>query len=135
MNLAAFFCSLINMRFFVIILFCLVFVPTVLAQSTFPDMPNVSKPSPEPAFPAGFDPFSPPVTSKTPYSGAATIAEWIRIAQPDATLAVTGSRFSYFTGTSAGQDTQFQVFSQNSTGSVQAPASILRLDGLKAAII
>ena len=108
---------------------------TMIAQTKYPNLPNVSVPSPEPALPSSFDPFLPPVTTDPVAANAPAIAEWTRMARPDSVLALTGSRFSNFTDTSAGKDTQFQVFAQNSTSSYMGTASILRLDGLKAAII
>lgn len=113
----------------------LLFTTPSCAQTTNPAPLNVAKPSPEPTFPAGFDPFVLPVTSGQPLSGTPTVAEWTRTGKPDGVVALTGSRFSTYTADAAGKDTQFQVFGQGVGGSFYGPASILRLDGLKAAII
>jgi hypothetical protein len=75
------------------------------------------------------------VTTIAPLSGAPAVAEWTKIGAPDTVIALTGSRFSSYTGNAAGNDTQFQVFGENASGSFSGPASILRLDGLKAAVI
>ncbi len=113
----------------------LLFTTPSCAQTTNPVLLNVVKPSPEPSFPAGFDPFVPPVTPDLPLAGAPAIAEWTRTGKPDAVIALTGSRFSSYTADAAGKDTQFQVFGHGVGGSFSGPASILRLDGLKAAVI
>ena len=113
----------------------LLFATPSCAQTTNPSPLNVARPSPEPAFPASFDPFVPPVSSSVPLAGTPKIAEWTRTAKPDAVVALTGSGLSSFTGDAAGKDTQFQVFGQGAAGSFYGPASILRLDGLKAAVI
>jgi polygalacturonase len=105
------------------------------AGTTYPDVLNMSKPSPEPAFPAGFDIFVPPVSSIPAVAGAPALAEWTKTGQPDSVVALTGSRLSNYTGTQAGRDTQFQVFGQSSAGTYSGAGSVLRLDGLKAAMV
>src|SRR5271167_30666 len=119
----------LNKYLFSAILVGLLFAGKSFGQS-YPDMPNVSKPSPEPAFPSGFDSFLPPVNTAAPVAGAPAIAEWTRIGSPDAVIAMTGSQFSSYTSSNAGKDTQFMVFGQTGSGSVLGAASILRLDGL-----
>lgn len=116
------------------LIFLLVATPSC-AQTTNPALLNVVKPSPEPSFPAGFDPFVPPVTPGLALAGTPAIAEWTKTGKPDAVVALTGSRFSTYTADAAGKDTQFQVFGQGVSGSFSGPASILRLDGFKAAVI
>ena len=113
----------------------LLFATPSCAQTINPAPLNLVKPSPEPSFPAGFDLFVPPVTASQPLAGAPAIAEWTKTGKPDAAIALTGSKFSTYTGDDAGKDTQFQVFGQGVGGSFSGPASILRLDGLKAAVI
>ena len=50
-------------------------------------------------------------------------------------IALTGSRFSSYTGTMSGKDTRFEVFGQTAGGSFFSTASVLRLDGLKVAMV
>jgi polygalacturonase len=108
----------------------------LLAQSsTYPDLAGHPVPSPEPALPAGTDPFTPPVTSTAPVAGAPQGAEWTRIAAPDRIVSLTGVQLSAETGTAVGSDTEFLVYGRNAKGSFTGDASILRLNGLKAAVI
>jgi polygalacturonase len=104
------------------------------AGRTYPPVSNVSAPSPEPALPASFAVFKPPVGTAAPIAGTPVIAEWTRTAKPGAVLALTGSRLSSFSGSNAGEDTEFQVFSQGADGAVSGKTSLLKLDGLKAAV-
>lgn len=96
-----------------------------LIAQTLPPPQNIPRPNPEPALPPGFDPFSPPLSTDPPPPAAPAIAEWTRIAQPDSILALTGARLS----------ARFQVFGQGSTAKFLGPASVKRLDGLKAALL
>ncbi|MEI9999804.1 MAG: glycosyl hydrolase family 28-related protein [Verrucomicrobiota bacterium] len=105
------------------------------APTALPNVALFALPNPEPAFPPGFDTFTPPVTAAAPAGGTPAIAEWTRIAAPDRVVALTGSALSANTGASAGKDTQFVVYGQGAGGSLLSTASILRLDGLKAAIV
>jgi hypothetical protein len=106
--------------------------------SPLPDMPaaNVPQPNPLPATPSGWDTFTPPVTSlSTLPSGSPTIAQWTRTGVSDDSLILTGDQLSSYTGSDQGQDTQFMVYGQTgASDAIQAPASIQRLDGMKAAI-
>jgi hypothetical protein len=109
--------------------------PTNPSAPTYPALPAVPTPSPEPALPAGFDLFTPPVSGSIPAPGTPAIAEWTKIGQPGAVLALTGSRLSSYTGTQAGGDTKFHVFGQNASGAISADGTLSLLDGLKAAVI
>jgi hypothetical protein len=109
--------------------------PALFAQTAYPDLPNVVRPVPEPALPAGFDRFVPPVSVTSSPAGAPDIAEWTRMGTPGSVLALTGNQLSSYTGNEAGQDTKFEVFSESGSKPFSAPALITHLDGLKAAII
>src|SRR4051812_649142 len=73
--------------------------PTV----TYPDI-IMQRPSNDPLtnaalIPAGFDAFTPPISSEVDINpGAPTIAEWTRTAGPDQTIALTGDALSSFSG-------------------------------------
>ncbi|MGA3008604.1 MAG: glycosyl hydrolase family 28-related protein, partial [Opitutaceae bacterium] len=105
-------------------------------QPPLPDMLNDPQPNPAPTtIPGGWDVFTPPVSSQPAGFGTPTIAEWTRTGASDDSLIMTGDAFSNLTGTGQGKDTQFLVYGQTGGGdAVQAPASILRLDGMKAAV-
>jgi hypothetical protein len=103
--------------------------------ASYPDMPNVVKPNPEPTLLTAFDTFSPPVATTTPAGTAPAFAEWTRAGAPDDSLVMTGSNFSRYTGDNAGKDTQFLVFGQtDGSNSTLRECAIQRLDGMKAAI-
>ena len=104
--------------------------------AALPDLPNVVRPNPEPAAPAGWDVFAPPVGAGSASSGVPTIAEWTQTGAPDDTLILTGDEFSRFApGNDAGKDTQFLCYGQTtSSNGIQVPGSIQRLDGMKAAV-
>jgi hypothetical protein len=113
------------------------FSVATISHADLPDMTkqNIPQPSPLPAAPSGWDVFTPPVTTTPPVSGAPTIAEWTRTGISDDSLILTGDAFSNNTGSNEGSDTQFLVYGQTSgSDSIQSPALIQRLDGLKAAI-
>ena len=98
-----------------------------------PDLPATARPNPEPALPASFDPFAPAVTATAPAASAPVVAEWTRTGQPNSVVALTGSHLSSSAGDTS--DTQFQVFGQNAGGTFSGNATILRQDGMKAALV
>ncbi|GEO03937.1 hypothetical protein AAE02nite_16010 [Adhaeribacter aerolatus] len=98
------------------------------AQTTYPAIPRITKPSPEPAAPG--DAFTPPVSGAAS-SSAPQAAEWTRTAGPDESIVLTGVNFSRYTGTDEGKDTRFLIYGRNST---QKEAQIQRLDNDKAVI-
>lgn len=99
-----------------------------------PDMPNIPKPSPEPALPAEFDVFTPPVSSVIPAASAPAFAEWTRTGGPDDTIVATGEKFSAYGLVNQGKDTLLTEFGQSTTSNAMlVPASTQRLDGMKAA--
>ncbi|HZP61570.1 MAG TPA: glycosyl hydrolase family 28-related protein [Opitutaceae bacterium] len=113
----------------------LFFLPRLFAVS-LPDLPASPRPNPEPAAPAGWDVFTPPVAGGQPAAGAPAIAEWTSTGAPDDTLILTGDQFSHFAANSnEGKDTEFLFYGQTtSSNGIEAPGLIQRLDGLKAAV-
>ena len=97
----------------------LLFVPATGQPLNYPDLPEVARPYPEPALPAAFDSFTPPVDGSSPAATAPAFAEWTRTGGPDDTLVATGYRFSSYRGADAGKDTEFLVYGQTTKN--QAP--------------
>ncbi len=74
-----------------------------------PEALGFVRPSPEPALPAGFEPFLPPATAASPDQRLPTIAEWTRQAGPGDAIALAGAhlddpatRFTVFGDTAGG---------------------------------
>ncbi|MEA3213458.1 MAG: hypothetical protein QOE70_6515 [Chthoniobacter sp.] len=117
-----------------IILQAAVLLNLALTAFSYPDLVT-AKPAPEPALPAGFDTYAPPVTAANPPAAAPVFAEWTRTGAPTDTMVMTGQRFSTFTGLDQGKDTSFIVYGQTTpTNQKLLPGAIRRLDGSKAAI-
>ena len=91
-------------------------LPATGQAVTYPDMPGVVTPNPEPALPSQFDTFTPPVNSLTPAATTPAFAEWTRTGGPDDTLVATGYQFTTNSGADAGKDTGFTVFGQTNAG-------------------
>src|SRR5215218_4774609 len=97
------------------------------AQSSFPPLQRVVKPSPAPLAPG--DQFAPIMTGKV-NGHTPKCAEWTRTAGPNETMVITGINFTAYKGTGKGRDTRFVVYSRDSI----RDAKIQRIDGEKAII-
>jgi hypothetical protein len=108
---------------------------TALPVFAYPDLVKTAKPNPEPALPASFDAFTPPVTAGSPLAAAPVFAEWTRNCGPYETLVVTGFQFSAFGGANEGRDTRFLAFGQTTAANPSTlAAKVRRQDGGKAAL-
>jgi hypothetical protein len=81
-----------------------------------PDLPNVQQPRDNPALPAAFDTFTPPVSAGTPSAAAPQFAEALRTAGPGDTLTVSANQLSTASGADYGDDSQFLVYGQTQAG-------------------
>ncbi len=107
----------------------------VMLSVTLPDMTGVAAPASNPALPASFDVFVPPVSAATPSASAPKFAQWTASGNPDDTLAISGKSLSALTGSSLGADTQFYSYGQTtSSNGVLAADTIQSNDGTKAAV-
>jgi hypothetical protein len=104
------------------------------ASQSYPPIQLPPRPTPLPALPESFSPFTPPVSSVHPHPDAPAIAEWTRSNIPGDTLALTGSRLSAFVGAEAGRDSRFVVFGQSAQSEILSIADIQRVSGQQAAI-
>ncbi len=110
-------------------------VGAISSALELPPPPSVLRPTPEPMSPPAWDVFLPPVDQAVPVWGVPAIAEWTRTGAPDDSLILTGDLLSNFAAPDEGKDSEFLVYGQTTVNdSIQAPALIQRLDGLKAAI-
>ena len=110
-------------------------VPGVFrAPERFPDVVDRVHPEPEPAYPAEFDPFEPPLGAAAPARGAPQVAEWTRSGTATDTFVVTGERLSAQNGAAEGEDSAFTVFGQSAETLGVDEAEVLRLKGRRAAI-
>ena len=101
---------------------------TSYAQTNYPALQYLSKPSPEPAAPG--DSFTPPI-SGNPTSNTPEIAEWTRTAGPNESIVLTGVNLSRHSVNDEGKDTRFVVFGRNG---ISRDARIQRVDADKAVI-
>jgi hypothetical protein len=92
-------------------------------------------PADNPALPAAFDVFNPPVTNIAVAPAAPQLATLTEQAKPDDSLAATGFQFSTLGSASAGQDTVFQVYGQTSAANgTLSNAAIQELNGDRAVV-
>lgn len=79
-------------------------------------MPAVVMPASDPALPAGFDTFTPPVTATAPLASAPEIAVWTESANPGQSLSISAAQLSALPASDQSSDTQFISYGQtNST--------------------
>jgi hypothetical protein len=92
-------------------------------------------PADNPALPAAFDVFNPPVVNTGIAWAAPQLATLTEQGSPDDSLAATGYQFSTRTGASAGQDTVFQVYGQTTaTNGTLSNATFQELNGDRAVV-
>jgi polygalacturonase len=92
-------------------------------------------PADNPALPAAFDVFNPPVTNIAAAPAAPQLATLTEQGNPDDSLAATGFQFSTQTGASAGQDTVFQVYGQTTAANgTLSNATFQELNGDRAVV-
>jgi polygalacturonase len=104
-------------------------VPKVFdSVATYPDVESIVAPRPEPAYPAGFDPFAPPIAAAAPARGTPELAEWTRSGVAGDSLALTGERLTAFSGDDEGKDTHFAVFGQSTESSNLSLAAVSRVE-------
>ncbi|HEV2765433.1 MAG TPA: glycosyl hydrolase family 28-related protein, partial [Pyrinomonadaceae bacterium] len=116
-----------------VMLMVLCLAPVFCLGATYPDLPAPARPEPEPAYPAGFELYQPPVGAQAPDAGAPAFAEWTRTARPGHTVAATGHQFSQFTGADFGKDTSFVIYGQSVGLRASRAGEIQRLDAQEAA--
>jgi polygalacturonase len=116
------------------VFFLMIFAATSCAQVTTALNWNFARPNPEPALPAGCDPFSPPALGMSPPVGAPVLAEWTRTGAPDSVVAMTGTGLAALTNAAGTTSARFEVFGQNATDSYTGTATLLCDDGVKAAV-
>lgn len=101
------------------------------AESSLPDLPLSNLPTPAPAWPTGFENFTPPVGATGPATGTPEIAEFTRTAGPGDALVVSGNTLSAVSGSDSGRDTRYRVYAQ---GTGLSDAAINRQSGDLAAL-
>jgi len=84
----------------------LALLATRVSAATFPAPTDLVRPNPEPALPAEFAPFTPPVDNVAPAGAAPVVSEWTRTAGPDETLVLAGWQW--------GPSPRFVAFGQTS---------------------
>ncbi|MEE9368643.1 MAG: glycosyl hydrolase family 28-related protein [Pontiella sp.] len=108
---------------------------TTLGFSEAAELPAPASTGPSSAytFPSEFSAFdvTTVTTNVSVHASAPEFAEWSRGNGPGDTMAITGSRFSSFTGDAEGRDTRFVYYAN---GQAEADGMIQRLDGMQAAV-
>ena len=87
----------------------------VLLAAALPNLPGVNMPASNPALPAGFDTFTPPVTGTTPAAGGRAIAQWTQSAGPNDTLSISVTQPSALPASDDSSDTQFVTYGQTNS--------------------
>lgn len=79
----------------------------------YPDAVGYTQPGDNPALPAAFDPFTPPVNDAIPSTNTPTIAEYTRTAGPGDSLVLTGDLLTTHSGADLAKDTAFLTYGQS----------------------
>jgi hypothetical protein len=86
-----------------------------LLSSIVPGLPAYHAPASNPALPAGFDTFVPPLPAATNTPGGPGIAQWTQSAAPGNTISVSVVNISALPPANQNSDTQFVTYSQTSS--------------------